>query len=61
MKLSGQGRPQPNARNAFGFAHLQLARDFSQRGPLAIALADDKLGTTARPFVKSFAGLRGSR
>ena len=33
MKISDDGMPQPNAKNAFGFAHLLSAQDFAQRGP----------------------------
>jgi uncharacterized protein YyaL (SSP411 family) len=47
MKISDECRPQPNARNAFGFAHVLSAQDFAQRGPLKIVLAGDKLGATA--------------
>ena len=35
------------AKNPFGFAHLLVAQDFAQRGPLEIILAGDKLGATA--------------
>jgi hypothetical protein len=47
MKISDDGMPRPNAKNAFGFAHLLSAQDFAQRGPLEIVLAGDKLGATA--------------
>lgn len=52
MKLSDDGVPQPNAKNAFGFAPLLSAQDFAQRGPLEIVLAGDKLGTTAKVLIE---------
>jgi hypothetical protein len=51
MKISDDGMPQPNAKNAFGFAHLLSAQDFAQRGPLEIVLAGDKLATTAKALI----------
>lgn len=56
MKISDECRPQPNARNAFGFAHVLSAQDFAQRGPLKIVLARGKLGTTAKAFIERYAG-----
>ena len=50
MKISDDGMPQPNAKNAFPFAHL-LSQDFAQRGPLEIVLAGDKLATTAEALI----------
>jgi hypothetical protein len=38
MKISDDGMPQPNATNAFGFAHLLSAQDFAQRGPPEIVV-----------------------
>lgn len=51
MKISNDEMPQPNAKNAFGFAHLLSAQDFAQRGPLEIVLAGDKLATTAEALI----------
>ena len=48
MKISDERMPQPNAKNAIGFAHLLSAQDFAQRGPLEIVLDGEKLGARAR-------------
>jgi hypothetical protein len=61
MKISEEGRPQPNARTGFGFAPLWSAQDFARRDPLEIVLARNKLGTSAQVFVASCAGRRGSQ
>lgn len=55
MKVSVERMPQPNAKNAFGFAHLLSAQDFARRGPLEIVLAGHKIGTTAKAFIESCA------
>jgi uncharacterized protein len=47
MKISDERMPQPDAKNAVGFAHLLSAQDVAPRGPFEIVLADDKLGATA--------------
>jgi hypothetical protein len=57
MKISDECRPQPNARNAFGFAHVLSAQDFAQRGPLEIVLARGKLGTTVKTYIERYAGV----
>ena len=61
MKISDDGMPQPNAKNAFGFAHLFSAQDFAQRGPLEIVLAGDKLATTAEALIDRCVACRRSR
>ena len=55
MKISDERMPRPNAKSAFGFAHLLSAQDFAQRGPLEIVLAGDKLGTSAKALIESCA------
>jgi hypothetical protein len=56
MKISDECRPQPNTRNAFGFAHVLSAQDFAQRGPLRLVLARGKIGTTAKASIERYAG-----
>ena len=55
MKISVERKAHPNAKNAFGLAHLLPAQDFAHRGPLEIVLAGHKLGTTAKAFIESCA------
>ena len=61
MKISDERMPQPNAKNAVGFAHRLSARDFAQRGPLEIVLAGDKLATTAEALIDRCVACRRSR
>ena len=56
MKISDEGRPQPDARNGIGYTHLWSAQDFAGRDPLAIVLAGNRLGTIAKVIVASCAG-----
>jgi hypothetical protein len=56
MKRSDEGRPQANAKNAFGFAYTVSAQDFAPRDPIEIVLDGDTLGTTGKAFIESCAG-----
>ena len=49
MKISDDGIPQSNAKNAFGFTHLLSAQAFAQRDPPEIGLVGDKLELEPMP------------
>ena len=57
MKISDERMPQPDAKNAVGFAHLVSAQGVAPRSPFEIALANDKLGATAWVEGRRFANL----